>query len=137
MSSGEEKIKSPLRKAMSEPEQEVRDYWFKGGEVKIGEQCDACGEKIDQEYTWHDFFGMSYTCATCYWSILEKEVAIAMKKFPELPNNKKTREYVFDTALNGLWDGCDEKGVEEVVFEYVDELTSPSSESVPSCWVSE
>ncbi len=104
---------------MSEPEQEVRDYWFKGGEVKIGEQCDACGEKIDQEYTWHEFLDMNYTCTDCAYPILEKEIAIAMKKFPELPNNKETREHIFDIALNGLWDGCCEEGIEEVVSGYV------------------
>ena len=109
---------------MSKQEEEVRNHWFMYLPPFVS--CDACGEKEHQYFTWHEFLDMNYTCSDCYVPILEKEIAIAMKKFPELPNNKKTREALFDIALNGLWDCCDKEGIEEVVFEYVDELTSPN-----------
>jgi len=114
---------------MSEPEQEVRNYWWKDyneDTFKIGKQCDACGEKLIPEYVWHEFFTMNYTCTDCAYPIAEKEIAIVMKKFPELPNNKETHQTIYFTVLDACWEGCDAEQIEEVVFEYVDELTCPN-----------
>ena len=99
--------------------EEVRKNWFMYLPPFVS--CDACGEKEHQEYTWHEFLGMNYTCSDCYVPILEKELTLAMKKFPELPNNEETRDDLFDIALNGLWEGCCEEGIEEVVRDYFEE----------------